>query len=208
MVGAAGNHQNGWQGMIPPILWMELGRLSRSRVSESRPVPSSLPSPRTSLPPSQASALLSAISEPLVQISVGRMTRQLASPVKLQPTEARGVLSLWLLPNDNLSLMWHSSRSVGCGQGLGDTMADPACDSPLLREVTESSCRLAVWEELAHFPAGSQLLEDEPLMTIHMLRGQAASACEYRINALALLPAPDPRTATRWYAIGEVMLRG
>ncbi|RMZ52462.1 hypothetical protein APUTEX25_000041, partial [Auxenochlorella protothecoides] len=127
----------------------------------------------------QASALLSAISEPLVQISVGRMTRQLASPVKLQPTEARGVLSLWLLPNDNLSLMWHSSRSVGCGQGLGDTMADPACDSPLLREVTESSCRLAVWEELAHFPAGSQLLEDEPLMTIHMLRGDAGGRAFY-----------------------------
>ena len=45
----------------------------------------------------QAQALMAAVSAPLVSINVGRLTRKLTAPTKLEATEARGQLSLWLV---------------------------------------------------------------------------------------------------------------
>ncbi len=96
--------------------------------------------------PVQATALLKAISEPLVSLEVGRLTRRLSSPTKLVPTEERGVLSLWLLPNDDLVLTWRAALAP---------QSAPAGSEP-------APCGMAVWEALAHFPEHSFHNSEEP----------------------------------------------
>lgn len=151
----------------------------------------------------QASALMAAICEPLLSLPVGRLTRKLAAPTRLAPTEDRGVLSLWLLPDDSLSLVWQSahhlasaevetalgsssgspgsgssepsdpgSSSGGPGSGGrlasgGDTPSsssarNPSGGSGAQLPALQQACSVAVWEELAHFPAQAHLLEDAP----------------------------------------------
>ena len=113
----------------------------------------------------QATALLRAISEPLVSLEVGRLTRKLSSPAKLQPTQDRGVLSLWLLPNDDLTLTWQATlplaasrqsqemqqqqqqREAGLDASAGGAAGAAAAD--------QVSCSMAVWEAIAHFPEHS-----------------------------------------------------
>lgn len=124
----------------------------------------------------QASSLMAAICEPLLSLPVGRLTRKLAAPTKLQPTDDRGVLSLWLLPDDSLSLVWQSAQHLA--PAAVDEMATAAVPSsssssgsssgsdsgggaPALPAV-QQSCSVAVWEELAHFPAMAHLLDDAP----------------------------------------------
>ena len=118
-------------------------------------------------PPPQASSLVSAIAEPLVTIDVGRMMRQLADPVKLRDVDgSRGQLSLWLLPNDDLSLMWrHTSSGPRSRAGAEPALEEDVDDSReggLFANVTETACHLSFWEEIAHFPAGAHLTSDEP----------------------------------------------
>lgn len=142
----------------------------------------------------QASALVTAICEPLLSLPVGRLTRKLSTPTKLQPTEDRGVLSLWLLPDDSLSLVWQSAQQLG--SAAVDEAVDAAAVSPRRSDASlgssasgsdggssdlggrssssleggglgqlpalQQSCSVAVWEELAHFPAQAHLLEDAP----------------------------------------------
>lgn len=134
----------------------------------------------------QASALVSAICEPLLSLPVGRLTRKLSAPTKLQPTEDRGVLSLWLLPDDSLSLVWQSAQhlgpaavdeavcaaaasphNIGCGSSssssndLSGRCSMDGSGSGQLPPL-QQSCSVAVWEELAHFPAQAHLLEEAP----------------------------------------------
>ncbi|KAL4451896.1 hypothetical protein ABPG75_007558 [Micractinium tetrahymenae] len=144
----------------------------------------------------QATALVSAICEPLLSLPVGRLTRKLSAPTKLQPTEDRGVLSLWLLPDDSLSLVWQSAQQLGAAavdeavgaaspsssssssgdlDGSGSVHASGSSQQPPLQQ----SCSVAVWEELAHFPAQAHLLDDTPVVTIHMLRGDASGRSFY-----------------------------
>lgn len=119
----------------------------------------------------QASSLVSAIAEPLVTIDVGKMTRQLSDPVKLRHVEScQGQLRLWLLPNDDLSLMWHHtaagprvSTSAIIGRALDEDVDDER-EGGLLADVREASCQLSFWEEIARFPAGAHLVSDEPCM--------------------------------------------
>lgn len=97
----------------------------------------------------QAMSLLKAISEPLISLEAGRLTRKLSSPTKLQPTEERGVLSLWLLPNDDLALCWQTSVQAPAAAGAAG-------------EGRQAGCNVAVWEALAHFPEGCFYDSDEP----------------------------------------------
>lgn len=136
----------------------------------------------------QASALMAAICEPLLSLPVGRLTRKLSAPTKLQPTEDRGILSLWLLPDDSLSLVWQSAQQLASA-ALED-IAGPSSLGATRSRITGSggseqvpgmqqSCSVAVWEELAHFPAMAHLLDDAPVVTIHMLRGDASGRSFY-----------------------------
>ena len=136
----------------------------------------------------QASALMASICEPLLSLPVGRLTRKLSAPTKLQPTEDRGLISLWLLPDDSLSLVWQSaqqledpaaplspsccsSTSIGySNSGAAAEQQDGAASSSnssssnggCQQAPLQQSCSVAVWEELAHFPAMAHLLEDAP----------------------------------------------
>lgn len=103
----------------------------------------------------QAAALVSAICEPLVQVQVGKLTRRLEAPTILSPAEDRGMLSLWLLPNDDLSLVW---------QGRATPTHQHASPSQQGR-----SCEISVWEELARFPANCPVSNDEP-RELHLIK--------------------------------------
>ena len=121
----------------------------------------------------QASALMAAICEPLLSLPVGRLTRKLSAPTKLQPTPDRGQLSLWLLPDDSLSLVWQSAVQLPPAE-LAAATAGSASDGSISSSSSSSStagsqapelqqsCSVAVWEELAHFPAQAHLQDDAP----------------------------------------------
>jgi hypothetical protein len=103
----------------------------------------------------QAGALVAALCEPLVRVQAGRLTRRLDAPTVLRPAEGRGALSLWLLPNDDLSLVWQEAAGA----------------APQARQ----DCDVSMWEELARFPAGAaQLVSDEPR---ELRRCCAVAAC-------------------------------
>lgn len=91
------------------------------------------------------------LSEPLVSVAVGRLVRRLESPSRLQPTPDRGTLSLWLLSNDDLLLVFQ-----------GRQRAAPPTHMCSLRDELEETTMTTVWEELARFPAGAHLLADQP----------------------------------------------
>lgn len=100
-------------------------------------------------------ALLAALSEPLVTVRAGRLTRKLSAPSRLQPVLGeRGSLSLWILPNDDLSLVWQSEAAM-------------SPDVALATELVQQPCRLAgcsavLWTEVARFPAGCHLADEAP----------------------------------------------
>jgi hypothetical protein len=175
----------------------------------------------------QASSLIASLSEPLAQVKVGRLTRRLEHPSKLVPTEERGTLSLWLLPNDEMSFMWHTYQSIGeeldrnnsINNSGGNDVASssslayakpdiaqpplsttpnpttapststpssstsnplPFAAPPLPDSVTIATSSLTMWEELAHFPAGYNFIQDDqPLVTIHMLTGDHSGRAFY-----------------------------
>jgi len=175
----------------------------------------------------QASSLIASLSEPLAQVEVGRLTRRLEHPSKLVPTEERGTLSLWLLPNDEMSFMWHTHQSieeelyrnnsnnnsgesdVASSSSLADARPDiaqpsvattpnpttapssstsssstsnplPFAAPPLPDSVTIATSSLTMWEELAHFPAAYNFIQDDqPLVTIHMLTGDHSGRAFY-----------------------------
>lgn len=167
----------------------------------------------------QASALMSAICEPLLSLPVGRLTRKLSAPTKLQATEDKGIVSLWLLPDDSLSLVWQSAQllsaaavdeatsaataaaTAGCapssyssascigahesGSVAGnagsrdDGPSSSSSGATAQPRHLQQSCSVAVWEELAHFPAHAHLLDDAPVVTIHMLRGDSSGRSFY-----------------------------
>jgi hypothetical protein len=127
----------------------------------------------------QATALLAALWEPLVQVGAGRLTRRLDAPTMLRPTEDRGVLSLWLLPNDDLSLVWQGRAPASDAP----TTPPAAGADPAVRSIDRAGCEITVWEELARFPAqgGAHLSSssDDPIITIHMLRGDTSGRSFY-----------------------------
>eukprot|EP00887_Chlorella_sp_A99_P007900 scaffold20.g7900.t1 len=176
----------------------------------------------------QAQALIAAVSEPLVSINAGRLTRRLAAPTRLEPTAARGKLSLWLLPSDDLVLTWQETTDLppaeaepqacaaggepgggraadgagGSGGAEAEAGADASASLPAAPACREAAT-VSVWEELAHFPTLCHLAEDSPpdpallvprspdpavpgslpslppVVTIHMLRGDASGRSFY-----------------------------
>lgn len=157
----------------------------------------------------QATSLLSALCEPLVQVSVGRLTRRLESPTLLRPTQDKGVISLWLLPNDDLSLVWQGRATdtslpglatgtgapIGVQPGAAAVTSSSNTDMPsptatngstsslpavrAVQDVERAGCEVTVWEELARFPSGMHPGSNDPVITIHMLRGDASARAFY-----------------------------
>jgi hypothetical protein len=138
----------------------------------------------------QATSLLSALCEPLVQVSVGRLTRRLESPTMLHTTQDRGVLSLWLLPNDDLSLVWQGRIKDASTNfsSAPETSTRTTTTTPTVESEHCDSCDATLWEELARFPSGGHPGSSDPVITIHMLRGDATGRSFYirpRIDAVA-----------------------
>ena len=117
------------------------------------------------LAPLQAGALLSTLSEPLVKVRVGRLTRRLNAPTVLTPTGERGTLSLWLQPNDDISLMWQSAvpePELAAAAAAAAAAAGPARPAAEGGDARQAACSVSVWEELAHFPADLHPEANEP----------------------------------------------
>jgi len=146
----------------------------------------------------QATSLLSALCEPLVQVSVGRLTRRLESPTMLHSTQDLGVLSLWLLPNDDLSLVWQgrikeSATSRSASEASTSSSTETISTATTTGAATVDgeqcdSCDVTLWEELARFPSGAHPGSNDPVITIHMLRGDSTGRSFYirpRTDAIA-----------------------
>eukprot|EP00803_Ostreobium_quekettii_P010865 evm.model.scf_2103.3 EVM.evm.TU.scf_2103.3 scf_2103:23942-28173(-) len=60
----------------------------------------------------QAGSMLRAISEPLACLKVGRLTRKLGpNPGFLRATDDVGMLTLWLSPSSDISVIWHAIKN-------------------------------------------------------------------------------------------------
>ena len=100
-----------------------------------------------------------------MRLEAGRLTRSVASPAKLQPTEERGELALWLLPNDDLALTWRATLPAPAlsggagGSGHGGAGGGEAGGGGQPERVAAS---LTVWEALAHFPEAAFYESEEP----------------------------------------------
>ena len=126
------------------------------------------------IPARHAASLVAALSEPLIEIPVGKLSREMMqSPAQLRPTNEAGHLSLWMLPNEDLSLMWKTEMPTLASSPDTIVMALP-------EGVVEQSRSVVVWEELARFPANCQSdIQDGPVVTIHMLRGDKSKRSFY-----------------------------
>jgi hypothetical protein len=128
----------------------------------------------------QAGALVAALAEPLVTLPAGRLTRRLEAPAALRPTGERGALGLWLLANDDVVLVWQAGGAGVAAAGAALGPAGAAAAAAATPGAAQLALDLAVWEEVARFPAGAPpLLDDAPLVTVHMLRGDASGRAFY-----------------------------
>lgn len=117
----------------------------------------------------QAGSLLAALYDPLVQVSVGRLTRRLEDPSMLRPTQDRGTLGLWLLPNDDLSLVWQGRTASADETAQTAARVHPslALRSGNRCTTSDAMAEVVVWEELARFPASRHTSHDEPCEYSH-----------------------------------------
>ena len=113
------------------------------------------------LPTKDAGALLAALYEPLIEIPVGLMARSLDNPTNLRPVEGGigvGRLSLWLLPDDSLSLVYQGKYTPkedkvdSNGPGVSLLQIQTQGFFEQIRNVEQKSLEIEVWEELARFP--------------------------------------------------------
>jgi hypothetical protein len=123
----------------------------------------------------QAASLLTALCEPLIQLPVGRLTRRLEAPTLLVPTEERGTISLWLLPNDDVSLVWQGPAAQGSGKA--GKLSD--CQNETQESESQLESESLVWEELACFPSGQHPGNHESMVVVHMLRGDSTGRSFY-----------------------------
>lgn len=120
--------------------------------------------------------IMMALYEPLVTVGVGALTRTLESPTLLKPRQYadRGRLSLYILPDDSLSLIFE-----GKIVDPAHTVVDMPCNR--ISRVQDVSCidaQASTWEELARFPRWREQA-DRSIVTIHMLKGDASGRSFY-----------------------------
>jgi hypothetical protein len=132
-------------------------------------------------------SLLNVLSGPLVEVRAGRLTRKLSAPTRLQPVpDERGTLALWLLPNDDLSLVWQAT-----------VPGPPRVDLAVVADGGGRPCRLAscgavLWTELARFPAGCHLHDEAPRECGHGREGREAAPVGHGCAALAVHTPRQP----------------
>lgn len=80
------------------------------------------------------------------------------APTKLSPTSEVGFLSLWLLPNDDLSLVWQAREQ----QSAADDVIEDEEELNESAAVGSADSDVTLWEELVRFPAGALPTVDEP----------------------------------------------
>lgn len=140
------------------------GRQERSILLAKPGMPSEM---STMLPTKDAGALLSALYEPLVEVSVGVLVRKLECPTKLQPLEDMGTLSLWLLPNEDLSLVFQAQMPKKAIELIApgtDMLSILQHGLKTIENVKHNSIEISLWEELARFPRMRE--EEDPGMGV------------------------------------------
>jgi len=117
----------------------------------------------------QAGSMLRAISEPLACLKVGRLTRKLGpNPGLLRATEDVGMLTLWLSPSSDVSVIWHAiknpededwdSAAIAEDGDGGNSSEDPVIE--FAEGFHEEFSMAEVSEELAWVAADSTCLSE------------------------------------------------
>ena len=150
--------------------------------------------------PSKAiNSVMSSLYEPLVKIEVGVLTRHLESPTRLKPRgfAGRGTLSLFMLPDESLSLVYQSVIAKGTDEVVKNSGSDFAivdmlkCGMRNVRNVEYASAEVSMWEELARFPRWREI-DQSPIVTIHMLKGDKSGRSFYVMSGKDTEPPQLP----------------
>ena len=150
--------------------------------------------------PSKAiNAVMSSLYEPLAQVDVGVLTRHLESPTRLKPRvfAGKGTLSLFILPDESLSLVYQSVIAKGADEVVKSPESDFAIVDMLksgmknVQDVEYASAEVSMWEELARFPRWREI-DQSPIVTIHMLKGDQSGRSFYVMSGKDTEPPNQP----------------
>jgi hypothetical protein len=144
------------------------------------------------IPTKVIASVMTALYEPLVKLEVGVLTRAMESPMKLKPREkiGKGTLSLYILPDDSLSLTFEGPlHGVDVGQGSRDVMdlVNMNLGPTAVRGATVEEVQGTVWEELARFPRWREH-SDATVVTVHMLKGDKSGRSFYVLAGEDAMP--------------------
>jgi len=139
------------------------------------------------VPTKVVSNVLTALYEPLVKLDVGVLTRTMESPMQLKPREqvGRGTLSLYILPDDSLSLTFEGPLDSLHGWDASAQTSKEVMDVVNMnlgltevRDIDVHEVHGTVWEELARFPRWREQRETS-IVTVHMLKGDKTGRSFY-----------------------------
>ena len=139
------------------------------------------------VPTKVVSNVLAALYEPLVKLEVGVLTRTMESPMQLKPREqvGRGTLSLYILPDDSLSLTFEGPLDSLHGWETSAQTSKEVMDIVNMnlgltevRDIDVHEVHGTVWEELARFPRWREQRETS-IVTVHMLKGDKTGRSFY-----------------------------
>ena len=139
------------------------------------------------VPTKSIANIMNVLYEPLVTVDVGVLTRTLQSPMLLQPREyaRRGRLSLYILPDDSLSLVFEGEI-----EDMNKMRMGTLCDSmSTVEDVFCVDVQASTWEELARFPPWREQ-SDKPIVTVHMLKGDKSGKSFYVMAGEGTDPGP------------------
>lgn len=123
--------------------------------------------------------IVTALYEPLVTLEVGVLTRTLESPMLLKPRNnvRHGTLSLYILPDDSLSLTFegHVENVEKKNSSVLDILNHGMSH---VQNIKYADVQASMWEELARFPRWREQT-DKAIVTVHMLKGDKSGRSFY-----------------------------
>lgn len=131
------------------------------------------------IPTKAIGTIMTALYEPLVAVEVGVLTRTLESPMHLKPRQhaGRGTLSLYILPDDSLSLTFEG-RIENLDKKKSDVLDIFNHGMTNVQDIGYADAQASMWEELARFPRWREQ-SDKAVVTVHMLKGDKSGRSFY-----------------------------
>ena len=146
------------------------------------------------IPTKSIGSVINLLNDPLVKVDVGVLTRTMDSPTSLVPRRyaGRGTLSLYILPDDSLSLVF--SGSIEDDKGISESGAsrlEMVQTSFTFAETIEcAEMHTCMLEEIARFPRWREGMD--PIVTLHMLKGDKSGRSFYVLPSKGTEPPRFP----------------